>query len=535
MNDQPTDGDAPEDFEDLPNNVVPIGSAQKRAEDEIARLAEMSKAKGGHATDPDSADIDHLAALPTLSYERVREHAAERLGVRKAVLDREVKAARKGANPSFNLTDTEPWDDLVVGADLLDKIVATLNRHMMLPAGAADAVALWILHAHAHDTATISPILAITSPTPECGKTSLLTILGALVPKPLGASNVTAAALFRSVEKWQPTLLVDEADTFLRGSDELRGVINSGHNKHAAFVIRTTGDDHEPQQFRTWSPKAIALIGKLPATLESRSIHLKLCRLAPGETVEITRGDRLGHLQPLARMAARWANDTARELAAADPEMPSTLTGRRADNWRHLFAIAGLAGGDWPERARRAAEALVAKDEGQTAGIMLLSDARDIFSERLIDRISSVDLATALAQIETRPWPEWSKGKPITPAQIARLLAPFTIAPSAVRIGEANVKGYKKERFDDAFSRYLPVVPSHGHKPQKTAENGHSLAVTNTDDTDDVTAQKVPKPAVTNGCDRVTAENPQTSDVHTVDDDLDERAAIIEHDGGDVA
>lgn len=514
-----TGGDTLEGFEDLPDNVVQLKPAGTREKDDI--------------------EIARLAALSALEYERVRADEAKRLGTRANVLDKEVKSARKNnqieTGQTYSFDDIDPWPDPVDGAELLDDLSNTLCRHMMLPAGAADAVALWVLHAHAHDTATISPIMGITSPTPECGKTTLLTMLGALVPKPLAASNVTAAALFRAVEKWRPTLLVDEADTFLSSSDELRGVINSGHNKATAFVIRTTGDDHEPRQFLTWAPKAIALIGKLPATLESRAIHLKLRRLAPGETVEPVRGDRLGYLKPLARKAARWADDHARELAAADPDIPATLGGRRADNWRHMFAIAAIAGGGWQERAQHTAEALVAKDEGQTAGIMLLSDARDIFGERMIDRISSVDLAGALAQIETRPWPEWSKGKPITPTQIAKLLAPFAIAPSSVRIMEGNVKGYKKERFDDAFSRYLPAVPSHRHKPQKTAENGHSLAVTNTDDTDDVTAQKVPKPAVTNGCDRVTAENPQTSDVHTVDDYLDERSAIIEHDGGDVA
>jgi hypothetical protein len=78
---------------------------------------------------------------------------------------------------------------------------------------------------------TTSPILAVTSPTPECGKTTLLTLLSALVPRALSAANITAAATFRAVEKWRPTLLIDEADTFLRDNDDLRGVLNSGHSR----------------------------------------------------------------------------------------------------------------------------------------------------------------------------------------------------------------------------------------------------------------------------------------------------------------
>ena len=70
-------------------------------------------------------------------------------------------------------------------------------------------------------------------------------------------------------------MLIDEADSFLRNSDELRGVLNSGHTRDSAFVIRTVGEDHEPRRFSTWGAKAIALIGKLPDTLADRSIEVR--------------------------------------------------------------------------------------------------------------------------------------------------------------------------------------------------------------------------------------------------------------------
>jgi hypothetical protein len=56
----------------------------------------------------------------------------------------------------------------------------------------------------------------------------VLKLLGALVRRPLQTSNVTTAVVFRAIEAYQPTLLVDEADTFLRDHDELRGVLNTG-------------------------------------------------------------------------------------------------------------------------------------------------------------------------------------------------------------------------------------------------------------------------------------------------------------------
>src|SRR5262245_61033718 len=220
--------------------------------------------------------LARLAMLSAFEYERLREAEARKLKVRPATLDKEVAKARAietAAAPEVDdfLVDREPWPEPVDLADLLDRVTETFKSHMVLPAGAAEALALWVMHAHAHDCSMISPVLGITSPTPECGKTTLLSMLGALVPRALPASNITAAALFRAVEKWQPTLLIDEADTFLRSSDEMRGILNSGHQRVNAYVIRTTGDDHEPKRFRTWVPKAIALIGKLPATLTSRA------------------------------------------------------------------------------------------------------------------------------------------------------------------------------------------------------------------------------------------------------------------------
>jgi putative DNA primase/helicase len=120
-----------------------------------------------------------------------------------------------------------------------------------------------------------------------------------------------------------------------------------------AFVIRTTGDDHEPRQFRTWAPKAVALIGKLPPTLASRAIHIELRWKTVSESVEQLRSDRLDHLERLLRQAVRSVADNAISLDAAEPVIPEALSGRAADSWRPLIAIADLAGGEWPARARR--------------------------------------------------------------------------------------------------------------------------------------------------------------------------------------
>jgi hypothetical protein len=343
--------------------------------------------------------------------------------------------------------------------------------------------------------------LAITSPTKRCGKTTLEIILSRLVPRPLMTSNISPAAIFRTIEAAHPTLLIDEADTFLHGNEEMRGILNSGHDKAGAYVIRTVGEDHEPAKFSTWCPMAIAKIGKLSDTLADRSIPINLKRKAPGEEVERLRTDRIGFWDQ-ARMAARWAQDNAASLQDADPNVPDALNDRAQDNWRPLIAIAEAAGGDWPDKARMAALKLSGEQqEEDEVKTQLLADLRQLFEDRGADKIFSHDICDALAQMEDRPWPEWRQAKPITQRQLARLLEGFGIRPKTIWIKDKSARGYERGQMEDSFARYAldrsvnPSEPklfnalgekrsvSHedrltDEKPLKAAENGHSDGLT---------------------------------------------------------
>jgi putative DNA primase/helicase len=77
----------------------------------------------------------------------------------------------------------------------------------------------------------VLPLLAITSPDKRCGKTRLLTLIGGLVRRPLSTSTISDSTLYRSSEKWRPTILVDEFDSSGTGNENLRNVLNSGHTK----------------------------------------------------------------------------------------------------------------------------------------------------------------------------------------------------------------------------------------------------------------------------------------------------------------
>jgi putative DNA primase/helicase len=353
-----------------------------------------------------------------------------------------------------------PWPDSVDGASLVFDLESAINAHAVLPDGAAVAMALWIVHTYCLDAAVITPRLAIISPTKRCGKTTVLKLLGALACKPLAAANLTPAVLYRVVEAYSPTILVDEADTFLAEQDELRGVLNAGHDRHSAVVPRCVGDDFEPKVFHVFGAVAIAAIGKLPDTLMDRSVVIEMKRKAPGERLQKLRRRQREALSALPRRCARWAADSVKALSEREPEVPDDLDDRAADNWEPLLAIADQAGGPWPTRARATALFLsgARSDAVETgdAGVQLLADVCAIFTNTGIDKSTTKALLTALGDLEGRPWAEWNRGRPLTARQLGSLLGRFGIKPGTIRVGDATPKGYLLADLTDAFARYLP-------------------------------------------------------------------------------
>jgi len=356
------------------------------------------------------------------------------------------------------LEDPEPWDDEVDSRELLEDLHEIIGRFVIMGEELKHGVVLWIGHSYALDAFDISPTLALTSPIKRSGKTTALELISLLAPRALSASSITAPVVYRAVEKYHPTLLVDEADTFLKDNEALQGILNSSHRKRSAFALRSHGEEHEPKPFSTWCAKAIALIGKLPGTMEDRAIVIHLKRKAKGDDIARFRPDRiLGECETIRRKLARWRDDNLEALKGSDPEIPEALHDRAADNWRPLLTVADLAGGNWPRLARDAAKVLSgAIDEAdESALIQLLADLHQLFGDK--DSLTSAGICEQLGEMEDRPWPEWRNGKPISTRQLANLLRPLGIRPRTIRTPAGTPKGYVRNEFDDPFTRYLGV------------------------------------------------------------------------------
>jgi hypothetical protein len=417
---------------------------------------------------------------------------------------------RGGTRPALLelIASATEWKPQAVDvAAMLDSIVVFVRRFVSLSPSQARVIALWIVHTHAIDAAHATPYLAITSAEKQSGKTRLLEVCNLLVANPWMTGRVTAAVLYRTIDKDHPTLLLDESDAAFGGEKEyaeaLRGILNTGYTPSgAASCCVGQGAAISVKNFSTFCPKAIAGIGKLPETIADRSILICLKRTKRGERVErFRRRDVEPEAAPLREAISRWCAAAEQTLRDARPELPDELSDRQQDGAEPLLAIAGMAGGEWPKSARQALAELCAEAQAadESIGVRLLADIRGIFKDRDADRISSAELAAALAEIETSPWGEWGKaGKPLTAAKLARQLGRYGIIPISIRVGEKTPKGYLLSDFQDAFGRYLPAVDastapdslSQSATPQQTNTVGPECRFSKCNTASDVAARK---------------------------------------------
>jgi putative DNA primase/helicase len=420
-----------------------------------------------------------LAALRQTNVVRYEELLAtlKKKGVRTAELDRGVKAAAKAAATArethkegdlFPHWAVEPWPEPIDTGALLNELsdhissyVATLEKRAIVPA-------LWTMFTYIHDVATHSPLLLVTSPEPNSGKSTMLGVLQFLVRRALMSVSISGPALFRSIEKFGPTIMLDEADTALVRNEDLKEVVNSGWTRGQG-VIRCDPETHDPRAYSTFAPKAIGMKGKkLPDTTLSRAIIIEMKRKQTDERVRDFNHLDNPEFERLRRKLVRWAADNAEKLKDARPQLPDGFHNRTRANWALLFAIAELAGNELAEQlgeAARVIERAKDKTDGGALGIQLLTDIRKLFESENEDLLgsskmvlSSREIVEKLKEDEEAPWFTFAKGKPITQRQLANLLRPFGITSGTVYPNPGSndhYKGYKRLQFEEAWTRYL--------------------------------------------------------------------------------
>jgi 5S rRNA maturation endonuclease (ribonuclease M5) len=405
--------------------------------------------------------LGHAAAEVVVAEPAAGKDAADHFAAGKGIAD----FARVNGTPFTKPgVHAEPVD----GAELLAELRSYVLRFVVVPSEeAADLIALWILHTHAIDAARATPYLRITSATPESGKTLLLEVLATLCARGWHAVTPSTAVLFRKIDHFKPTLLLDELDGYsFRDRQESLSVLNAGYRRGAR--VDRVSDRNQLEDFECFCPKAFAGLDarELPPALLSRSVTIRMEAKLTSEPVEMWLGANAepdADPAPLRERCGTWAEQNVETLARLRPGLPDGLVNRSAEVWFALLALAEHVRGDWPARARRAATVLSAGGDAFDAmaePVQLLTDIRQAFGDEHV--MATETLRTYLNGLEESPWGSKRNGEGLDGRGLARMLRKFKtpegapIRPKVVRVGDATPRGYHLDQFADAFARYLP-------------------------------------------------------------------------------
>jgi len=360
--------------------------------------------------------------------------------------------------------DLEPWHEPVVPEQLYLELRICIDRFLILTPQQIASIPLWILHTYFIRSPGVpqvfshSPILAINSPEKQCGKSRLLEIIADLVHHPLVAMDATSAAIYRTIERSRPTLLLDEFDNFDVNKKSLLALLNSGYKQDGKSIRQGGKNFEETLEFSTWSAKLLAGIGGLPDTLQSRCIMIKMRRRLPSEVVDSRNSvlrDDPNYFIDLRRKMIRFVIDFEHQIISSTFVPPQDMDDRAQDNWLGLFKIAECIGAEQLQFVIDAAKVLSAPDEDKPSiGVELLRDIQPFLDETQATHIPTVNLLEYLLGLEDRPW-KTHDGKGLTPYLLSKLLEPFGIKPQPAKHDSKAVRGYWDEELRDAIARYL--------------------------------------------------------------------------------
>lgn len=299
------------------------------------------------------------------------------------------------------------------------------------------ALTMWVAHTYFTDKLELSPLLVVTSPQPECGKSTTLSVLKRLCKGAQYLSHTTVSSMKRLLDmyKGNNTILIDEVDTFMfnpRTKFEYASILNSGYAKETSRISMseaTSNGSYKPTDFNVWGAKVISGISigrKLqPATL-TRSLVIQLYRKTRDEMkthYDDIRDDTYESIRERLKGLSETEITFSRDNGIFSQTMMKQMSDRQRDNWRPLLQIAALGGEEWFAKARDTALSLSESEDDvdSDAGVMknLLEDIRDIIEkEKLGGEIPCSLLTEKLTYEEEMRWRSYNGGKPITTNQV---------------------------------------------------------------------------------------------------------------------
>jgi hypothetical protein len=374
-----------------------------------------------------------IVKLPSAAHEAELKKLAKRLGHEieslrvefDELLGDEAERIRRGI--------VDPWDEPVDTRELLDAASAQFGKYNIIhDRVAAPIVPLWIAFAWVHEIATFSPLLNFQGADTEMGKSAATEVVTRLAPRGYMIVKPTGPTIYRFVDHARPTLGIDDADRLLAEDPDLAAIIRASW-KRDIFVPRVVKG--EVCLFDPFGPRClngIDLLAHLDAATRTRCITVQMLpKLEEENVVSMRYAADDENFVILRRKFLRWSTANMPALKAARPQMPNGFFSRLEESYHLLFAIADLAGGEWPKKARAAAVKLSQEHAAPSLGKRLLAIFFTLFTRHGL--LLTSKQAEQLVPAEDDEFANYKNyGRPINKFEIAALMRPFRVFPGVI-------------------------------------------------------------------------------------------------------
>jgi len=256
-------------------------------------------------------------------------------------------------------------------ATLFQEIVEFIKEHVVLPDGRLYPIlGYWIMGTWVADSFPSLPYIFCLGPR-ESGKTRVLEVLEELSYRAVRSSTITPAALYRIIEEFGTTVLIDEAETQLdmrfEGGRTLYGILNAGYKKGDSAIRCGGADKDKIEIYRPFGFKALSSTRSFLPTLESRCIIINMEQNKP------TRHIIDGAWSKDLRSQLLWFRcNCSSKIDIVNETLP---TGRLTEMFIPLFSIQKLV------------------DEGEKKTKMLIEYGKEIYEQRKEEERAGLEAA----------------------------------------------------------------------------------------------------------------------------------------------
>jgi hypothetical protein len=438
--------------------------AQERRDREAAKAAEKKEREVMKA-------LAAIVKLPTAEHEAGLKRVARQFDADIETLREEFAALLDDEAEKIRAGIVEPWDAPVTTRELLDAAMAQVVKYVVVhDTVVAPLIPVWTAFAWIHDIAKFSPVLIFQGADAGMGKSVASEVVSRLSPRGYMIVKPTGPALFRLVDRLHPTLFIDDADKLLAEDRDLATIIRSSWKRGVPIPRTVKGEVHFFDAFGPRCLNGIDLLAHLDSRTRTRCITIQLLpKLEHESVVSIRYAEDDETFVTLRRKLLRWASDNMVELKSANPKMPEGFHSRLEENFHLLFAIADLAGGDWPKKVRAAAIKVAREHNEPSLGKRGLAIFYAYFASRG-PTLTSQQGERLLAAEDDAFADYKGRGRPINKYEVAQLFRPYQVYPGLIhpRGGHTADRGWNATSFAIAFKHYLGKTLPEGRSVVRT-------------------------------------------------------------------